>query len=274
MPSGFAFRGERLAFSTGIVALALLAIVILVAFGGTVDALIPLYAIGVFTSITLSQAGMVRHWLNNRGEGWRRSAAINGFGAFATLIVTIVFAVAKFALGAWLIILIIPVLVVAMLFIHRQYERRRLETRVRPEAIIPPPTRHQRVIVPVPEVTRDVVQAIRFGRTMSDDVTAVHVTDDLERGEELRERFSRQLPGVPLVIVESPYRKLVRPFVRYLEFTARQDRDELIVVILPEYVARHRWERILFNENARRIRDELLGNPNILVAQVPFRRDL
>ena len=109
---------------------------------------------------------------------------------------------------------------------------------------------------------------------MSDDVTAVHVTDDLERGEELRERFSRQLPGVPLVIVESPYRKLVRPFVRYLEFVARQDRDELIVVILPEYVARHRWERILFNENARRIRDELLGNPNILVAQVPFRRDL
>ena len=274
MPSGFAFRGERLAFSTGIVALALLAIVILVAFGGTVDALIPLYAIGVFTSITLSQAGMVRHWLNNKGAGWRKSAAINGFGAFSTLIVTIVFAVAKFALGAWLIILIIPVLVAAMLFIHRQYERRRLETRVRPEAIIPPPTRHQRVIVPVPEVTRDVVQAIRFGRTMSDDVTAVHVTDDLERGEELRERFSRQLPGVPLVIVESPYRKLVRPFVRYLEFTARQDRDELIVVILPEYVARHRWERILFNENARRIRDELLGNPNILVAQVPFRRDL
>lgn len=274
MPSGFAFRGERLAFSTGIIALALLAIVILIAFGGTVDALIPLYAIGVFTSITLSQAGMVRHWLNNKGPGWRRSAVINGFGAFSTLIVTVVFAVAKFALGAWLIILIIPVLVAAMLFIHRQYERRRLETRVRPEAIIPPPTRHQRVIVPVPEVTRDVVQAIRFGRTMSDDVTAVHVTDDLARGEELRERFNRQLPGVPLVIVESPYRKLVRPFVRYLEFSARQNRDDLIVVILPEYVARHRWERILFNGNARRIRDELLGHPNILVAQVPFRRDL
>ncbi|MFI5200303.1 MAG: amino acid permease, partial [Candidatus Limnocylindrales bacterium] len=161
-----------------------------------------------------------------------------------------------------------------MLFIHSQYERRRLETRVRPEAIIPPPSRHQRVIVPVPDVTRDVVQAIRFGRTMSEDVTAVHVTDDLERGEELRERFNRQLPGVPLVIVESPYRKLVRPFVRYREFSARQNRDDLIVVILPEYVARHRWERILFNENARRIRDELLGHPNILVAQVPFRRDL
>ncbi len=274
MPSGFSFRGERLAFSTGIVALAALAIIILVAFGGTVDALIPLYAIGVFTSITLSQAGMVRHWFQNREPGWRRSAAINAFGTVATLIVTVVFAVAKFALGAWLIILIIPILVVAMLFIHRQYERRRLEVRVRPEAIIPPPSRHQRVIVPVPEVTRDVIQAIRFGRTMSDDVTAVHVTDDLERGEALRERFNRQVPGVPLVIVESPYRKLVRPFVRYLEFSARQNRDDLLVVILPEYIARHRWERLLFNENGRRIRDELLGHPNILVAQVPFRRDL
>ncbi len=274
MPSGFAFRGERLAFSTGIIALAILAIGILVAFGGTVDALIPLYAIGVFTSITLSQAGMVRHWLRERGPDWRRSAAINGFGAVATAVVTVVFAIAKFALGAWLIILIIPVIVVAMLFIHGQYERRRLEVRVRPEVIIPPPTRHQRVIVPVPEVTRDVIQAIRFGRTMSEDVTAVHVTDDLERGEELRERFNRQLPGIPLVIVESPYRKLVRPLVRYLEFTARQSKDDLIVVILPEYVARHRWERLLFNENARRIRDELLGHKNILVAQVPFRRDL
>lgn len=274
MPSGFSFRGERLAFSTGIVALAFLAIAILVAFGGTVEALIPLYAIGVFTSITLSQAGMVRHWFKNKESGWRRSAAINGFGTVATAIVTIVFAVAKFALGAWLIILIIPMIVATMVFIHRQYERRRLETRVRPEAIIPPPTRHQRVIVPVTEVTRDVVQAIRFGRTMSEDVTAVHVTDDLARGEELRERFNRQLPGVPLVIVESPYRKLVRPFVRYLEFSARQNRDDLIVVILPEYVARHRWERLLFNENSRRIRDELMGHPNILVAQVPFRRDL
>jgi len=274
MPSGFSFRGERLAFSTGIVALAILAIVILVAFGGTVDALIPLYAIGVFTSITLSQAGMVRHWLRERGPDWRRSAAINGVGTVATAIVTIVFAIAKFALGAWLIILIIPVIVVAMLFVHGQYERRRLEVRVRPEAIIPPPTRHQRVIVPVPEVTRDVIQAIRFGRTMSEDVTAVHVTDDLERGEELRERFNRQLPGIPLVIVESPYRKLVRPLVRYLEFTARQSKDDLIVVILPEYVARHGWERLLFNNNARRIRDELLGHKNILVAQVPFRRDL
>lgn len=279
MPARFAFRGERLAFSTGIVALAVLAIVVLAAFGGRVEALIPLYAIGVFTSITLSQAGMVRHWLVERasgaaGEGWRRGAVINGMGAVATGIVTVVFAVAKFALGAWLIVIVIPLLVAGMLFIGRQYRRRRLETEVRPEAIIGPPRRRQRVFVPASDVTRDVVTAIRFGRTMADDVTAIHVTDAAENAAAIRERFARQLPGVPVVVVESPYRSLVRPLVRYLEEVASRDGDDVLVVLLPEYVPRHWWERFLYNENGRRIREALLGRENILVAEVPFRREL
>jgi len=274
MPSRFAFRGERLAFSTGIVALAVLSIVVLAAFGGRVEALIPLYAIGVFTSITLSQAGMVVHWRRDRGDGWRRSIAINGTGAVATGIVTVIFAVAKFALGAWLIVIIIPLLVGGMLFIGRQYRRRRLETEVRQESVIGPPRRHQRVIVPAADVTRDVVQAIRFGRTMSDDVTAVHVTDDLEAGERIRARFERQLPGVPLVVVESPYRSLVPPLVRFLEETAADSGDDVVVVLLPEYVPRHWWERFLYNENGQRIQHALLGRSNILVAEVPFRREV
>jgi amino acid transporter len=274
MPSRFAFRGERLAFSAGIVVLALVAIVVLVAFGGLVTALIPLYAIGVFTSVTLSQVGMVRHWLREREPGWRRSAMINGVGAVATAIVTLIFAIAKFALGAWLIIVIIPILVGAMLFIHRQYERRRLEVHVRPEAIIGLSLRRQHVIIPVPEVTRDVVQAVKFGRSMSEDVTAVHVTDDVDRGEEIRGRFERQIPGIPFVIVESPYRQLVRPLIRFLEDTAGRNEDDILVVLLPEYVARHWWEKYLYNENARRIREALLGRKNILIADVPYRRDL
>ncbi|HEY8800527.1 MAG TPA: APC family permease, partial [Candidatus Limnocylindrales bacterium] len=274
MPSRFAFRGERLAFSAGIVVLALVAIVVLVAFGGLVTALIPLYAIGVFTSVTLSQVGMVRHWLREREPGWRRSAMINGVGAVSTAIVTLIFAIAKFALGAWLIIVIIPILVGAMLFIHRQYERRRLEIHVRPEAIIGLSLRRQHVIIPVPEVTRDVVQAVKFGRSMSEDVTAVHVTDDVDRGEEIRGRFERQIPGIPFVIVESPYRQLVRPLIRFLEDTAGRNEDDILVVLLPEYVARHWWEKYLYNENARRIREALLGRKNILIADVPYRRDL
>jgi amino acid transporter len=274
MPSRFAFRGERLAFSAGIVVLAAIAVIVLVAFGGRVEALIPLYAIGVFTSITLSQVGMVRHWRREQGDGWRRSAWINGIGAVATGIVTVIFAVAKFALGAWLIILIIPLLVLGMVLIRRQYARRRVEAGVRPGTVIGPPRRRQRVIVPVPEITRDVVQALKFARTMSDDVSAVHVTDDLGAGAALRDRFHDQLPGVPFVIVESPYRQLVRPFVRYLEEAAGRAADDVLVVVLPEYVARHWWERFLYNENARRIQAALLGRPNILVAQVPYRRDV
>ena len=272
MPSRFAFRGERLAFNAGIVALAVLSIAVLAAFGGRVEALIPLYAIGVFTSITLSQAGMVVHWRRDRTEGWRRSIAINGVGAVATGIVAVVFAVAKFALGAWLIVIIIPLLVGGMLLIGRQYRRRRIETEVREENVIGPPRRHQRVMVPASDVTRDVVQAIRFARTMSDDVTAVHVTDDLEAGERIRRRFERQLPGVPLIIVESPYRSLVRPLVRFLEDAAEHHAEDVVVVLLPEYVPRHWWERFLYNENGQRIERALLGHANILVAEVPYRR--
>ncbi len=272
MPRRFAFRGERLAFSTGIVALAILSIIVLAAFGGRVEALIPLYAVGVFTSITLSQAGMVRHWWQRQEPGWRRSIAINGFGAVATGIVAVIFAVAKFALGAWLVVIVIPLLVGAMLLIRQRYERRRVETAVRMETVVGPPRRTQRVIVPVADVTRDVVHALTFARTMSDDVTAVHVTDDAERGAQLRARFERQVPGVPFVLVESPYRSLVRPLVRYLEDAVAGAGDRVVIVLLPVYVPRNRLERLLYNSNGGRIREALLGRPNVLVVDVPYRR--
>ena len=184
MPSQFAFRGERLAFSAGIVALAVLSIVVVVAFGGRVEALIPLYAIGVFTSITLSQAGMVVHWWRRQDEGWRRSLLINGVGAVSTAIVTVIFAVAKFALGAWLVVVIIPVMVGAMLFVGAAIGATGRD-RGRPDGhrpADPPSAGHH----PGSDVTRDVVQAIRFGRTMSDDVSAVHVTDDVAAGSAIR----------------------------------------------------------------------------------------
>lgn len=272
MPSRFAFRGERLAFSAGIVALAAISILVLAAFGGRVEALIPLYAVGVFTSITLSQAGMVRHWLRERGDGWQRSIAINAAGAVATAIVAVIFAVAKFALGAWLVLIVIPLLIGLMAVIHRRYERRRAETAVRAEVVVSGPSRSQRVIVPVADVTRDVVHAMVLARTMSDDVTAVHVTDDIARGAAMRERFERQLPGIPLVIVESPYRSLVQPLVRYLEEATSGGDDRFVIVLLPVYAPSNRLERILFNDNGRRIREALLGRERVLVADVPYRR--
>ena len=272
MPARFAFRGERLAFSTGIIALAILAIAVLAAFGGRVEALIPLYAVGVFTSITLSQAGMVIHWRRTREPGWRRSVTVNGAGAIATGTVAVIFAIAKFALGAWLIVVVIPLLVLTMMAMERVYRRRRQDVQVDASAIVGPPGRHQRVYVPVSDITRDVVHAITLGRTMSRDVQAVHVTDDAERAAALRRRFAQQLPDVPLVVVESPYRELVRPLIRFLEERAAQCTDEVVVVLLPEYVPLRWWERIFHHGNGRPIRAALLGLGNVLVAEVPYRR--
>jgi amino acid transporter len=272
MPRQFAYRGERLAFNSGIVALAVIASVVVIAFQGRVEALIPLYAIGVFTAFTLSQSGMVRHWMVERGQGWRRSATINGAGALATAIVTVIFAIAKFGLGAWVVIVIVPVMVAAMLFVNREYRGAEVELHVRPDVVIGRPRRGQRVVVPLQDMRRDVIQALKFALTMSDEVVAVHVTDDLASAERLRERFERQVPGVQLVVVESPYRELVQPLIRYLEVTSERDPSTVTIVLLPERIIRHWWERILYNQNAHRIRDALTGHPGILVADVPFRR--
>lgn len=272
MPRQFAFRGERLAFNSGIVMLAVIASVVVIAFRGRVEALIPLYAIGVFTAFTLSQSGMVRHWLTSRDEGWLRSALINGVGAVATGIVAVVFAIAKFGLGAWIVIIIVPILVALMLLIRREYTTAEDELHVRPEATIERPRHRQRVVVPLQDMRRDAIQAIKFGLTMSDQVVAVHVTDDLVRAGQLRDRFERQVPGVELVILESPYRELVQPFIRYLEVGAARDPDTVTIVLVPERIIRHWWERFLYNRNAHRIRDALTGHPRILVADVPFRR--
>ncbi len=270
-PRQFSFRGERLAFNAGIVALALVSIVLVVAFRGRVEALIPLYAIGVFTAFTLSQAGMVRHWYKERGPGWRRSAFLNGLGATTTAIVVAIFAIAKFALGAWIILLVVPILVMLMLFVQRQYSRGILELAVDPDLVWGAPVHRRRVVIPVFDVRWDVIQAVRFGRSMSDDITAVYVTDDVATGEQVRERFERQLPGIQFVIVESPYRNLVDPLIRYLEVAAERDSSSVTVVLLPERMTHHWWEHILFNQNIHRIRDALTGRPDILVADVPFR---
>ncbi len=271
MPRRFAFRGERLAFNAGIVALALLAIALVLPFGGSVNALIPLYAIGVFTAFTLSQAGMVRHWWTERSPGWRRSAAINGLGAAVTGVVAVVFAIAKFALGAWIILLVVPVLVGLMSFVHRQYAHESAELGVQPDVVWGPPLHRRRVVIPVTGVTQDVIQAVRFARSMTGDVTAVFVTDDVESGERVRARFARQLPGLDFVIVESPYRNLVEPLARYLELAAEKDGGVVTVVLLPERLTKRWWDRLLFNQNAHRIRDALAGHPGILVASIPFR---
>lgn len=273
MPRQFAFRGERLAFNAGIVVLAGASVVLVVAFQGRVEALIPLYAIGVFTAFTLSQAGMVRHWFTQRGSGWRRSAFLNGLGATVTAIVVVIFAIAKFALGAWIIFLVVPTLIALMLFVHREYAAEASGLEVRAQSVIPPPRRPRRVVVAAPAFTRALVQAIRVGLTMAPDVEVVHVTADLEEGEQFRERVRQQVPGTVVVTVESRYRSLVNPFVRYLETSQEEHPGEVVMVLIPDYMPNHWWDRILYNQNSHRIRSALVGRRDIVVLDVPYRRE-
>jgi amino acid transporter len=276
LPRQFSFRGDRLAFTSGIIILSLVSIVLLIAFEGHTTALIPLYSVGVFVSFTISQSGMVRHWLRVRGLGWPWKLAINGSGALLTAFVAIIVTIAK-APSSLLVAIVIPVLVATMAFIHRQYKASARELEVRSDVVIPPPRREERVVVPVPGINRAVVQAINVGRSIADDVIAVLISDEPEEAAEIRARWERQLPGVPLVVVESPYRALIGPLLAYLDVLDQAwppDKEQPITfVVIPEYVARHWWERALYNQSARRLRAVLLGRPRTVVVDVPYRRE-
>ncbi len=277
MPRQFALRGDRLAYSYGIIVLASLAAALIVIFRGETHLLIPLYAVGVFIDFTISQSGMIRHWLRERSPGWRRRLSINAFGAVLTATVAVIVTAVKFFDGAWLVLALIPTLVGLMAFIRRQYDLQEAELQVRDEGLLPGPHREQRVIIPVNGINRAVVQAVNFGRALTRDLRAVYVTDDLEMADALRARWERQLPDVPLVIVESPFRAVISPVVAYLDILDQAwppDKEApLTIVVLPEYVARHWWDRLLYNQTAKRLKSALVGREHTIIADVPYRRD-
>jgi amino acid transporter len=275
MPRQFSFRGDRLAFSYGIIVLATVAASLIVLFKGETHLLIPLYAVGVFIDFTISQAGMIRHWRRERPAGWRRRLAINAFGCSLTAVVAVVVTIAK-APQSFIVLALIPVLVGLMSFIHRQYSAQEAELEVRDEFIVPIAHREQRVVIPVNGINRAVVQAVIFGRTLASDVRAVFITEDPEQGDAIRRKWERQVPGVPLVIVESPYRALVGPLTAYLDvldLAWPPDKPAPItIVVLPEYVARHWWDRLLYNQSANRLKSALVGREHTVIADVPYRR--
>jgi hypothetical protein len=197
-------------------------------------------------------------------------------GCIATGIVAIVVVYVKFADGAYLVLMLIPILVAGMLFIRREYDAQARELAVRDDLVIDKPRRDQRVVIPVNGINRAVIQAVVFGQTISRDLRAVFVTEDPDEGEALRERWERQIPNVPLVIVESPYRALTGPVLAYLDVLDQAwppDRPAPVtIVVLPEYVARHWWDRLLYNQTAKRLKQALLGREHTVVADVPYRR--
>ncbi len=277
IPRQFAFRGDRLAFSWGIVVLAVLAVLMLVAFRADTHALIPLYSVGVFICFTLAQTAMVLHWRAEREPGWAWRGSVNGFGAVLTGVVFVVVASEKFTDGAWMVLLLIPILIAMMLFISHQYSSASRQLEMGPGTPMPRAHRHNRAVVPISGVDRSVVQAINVALTITKDIRAVYISDDPATSDRVRERWARLAPEVPLVLVESPYRALVAPLVAYLDVLDRSWPTDLekpvTFVLIPEYVARRWWERMLYNQAAKQLRATLLGRPHTVVINVPYRRD-
>ncbi len=268
LPKQYTFRGDRLAYSAGIITLGLLAALVLAGFGGETDRLIPLYAVGVFTSFTLSQSGMVSRWLRLREPGWRVSLPLNLLGAIATGIVAIVVATTKFQAGAWIVILLIPLIIMMFKAINKHYQRAAKELAA--QTPLDPDEIQHTVIVPVSAVNRVARQTLAYARSISPNVTAVYITDDEAEIEQMQNDWRTLGTDVPLVIIESPYRSLVGPLLSYLDEIDRQRPEDTLTVVLPEFIARHWWEQILHNQTALRIKAALLFRPGTVVTSVPY----
>jgi len=274
MPRQFAYRGERLAFGMGIVVLAVLSSLLIVGFGGSVTNLIPLYTIGVFVAFTLSQSGMVKHWWVRRAteRGWRVSIGFNALGAASTAVVAIVVGIAKFALGAWMVLVLIPVLIAIMWGIHRHYRR------VEDALFVHAPSRLEAlspvVLVPIGRLDRATLRALAVARALSPEIIVLHVASDAADAT----RFETQIaslndPGLRAVVIESPFRALGHPLLSYLDTLDREDPGRPITVVLSEYVPTHWWEWLLHNQLALRLKLALFFRPNTTVLDVPFRFD-
>lgn len=317
LPRQFANRGDRLVFTNGIVILSIAAIILIVAFGGETSRLIPLYAVGVFLSFTLSQLGMVKHWLKERdlmndqnaaeiektltpeeekrlmsdftllraqekslqrqavsdevsgSKNWFRSMLLNGFGALATAVVLIVFVATKFVHGAWLVVIIVPCLVMLFKGVHKHYVNLAEELSF-DEIPQLKPIRHE-VIVPVSGIHRGMFGALEYAKSIAPDhVTAVFIDLDGESGEKMRQTWEAANLGVPLKILQSPFRSLSRPLIRYIDKVDRRHSEDVVTIVLPEFVPAKWWHQILHNQSSLILKGKLLFKKNIIVTNVPY----
>jgi amino acid transporter len=269
LPRQFSARGDKLVFSNGIVTLSILAAILLVIFGGDTHNLLPLYAIGVFLSFTLSQVGMVVHWRKTKEVGWKTNIMINGFGAALSGIVLLILTVEKFNNGAWIVIVLIPLLVMTFLKIHKHYVEIAKELSVDGQICEHP--EHIKVIVPVATFTRVVVNTIEYATSISKDVKAVHIILDEEKCEKLKLRWDKHYPNIPLVSLPSPYRAFMAPLIKYLESEEKTIKShELIMVLIPEFITHKWWQYFLHNQTGLILKSVLFFNKNYVIASVPY----
>jgi amino acid transporter len=271
LPRQLATQGDRLVFSNGIVILSGFAIAMVVLFGGDTHALLPLYAIGVFMSFTLSQGGMVRRWLRLKEKGWRWRMCVNGVGAGVTGVVLLTLTVTKFMEGAWIVVVVVPLLVLVFAVMHRHYEGVAVELSL--EGLEGPPKFQHTVLVLIGDVHRGVVRAVQYARTLAAPdaaVRAVYVETDPARTLKVEERWAAWGLGVPLVVLTSPYRSILRPLMEYIDQIQSRGDDQMVTIVLPEFLPRRWWQHALHNQTALLVKGALLFHKNIVVADVPY----
>lgn len=288
LPKQLMFRGSRLVYSNGILTLTIIASLLIVLFKASVTKLIPLYAIGVFLSFTLSQAGMARRWWKighlKEGEeivepgstlryvkGWQYKMLINGFGALCTAVVMVVFAVTKFREGAWVVLILTPVLVFIFFKIHYHYKG--LARSLSLEDFPGKPTRQtrHRVIMPISGVHQGTMDALRYARLLSNDVTVVHISLDAAETEKVQKKWITWGEGTRLVILDSPYRLFIEPLLEYLkEIIDSRQSNETITVVVPQFIPSKRWHNVLHMQTANVLRSELLNKHGVVVTDVPY----
>ncbi|MEO6456714.1 MAG: APC family permease, partial [Chloroflexia bacterium] len=272
LPHQYAFKGDRLAFSWGIITLAIVACVLIIVFNGDTTTLIPLYTVGVFNSFTLSQAGMVVRWWRTKTPGWQRNLIINGLGALATFLVLIVSAVTKFTSGAWIVLVLIPVMIVMFLAINRHYKR--IASEVAETVPMSRASYRHTFIVPVSSLNQVALNALAYARSLSANVVAVHIVEgeDLEETERFHAEWQRLIDDkeISLAIIESPYRSLIGPLLSYIDALDQQSPDDTLTIVLPELLPAKPWEYLLHNQNAFRLRAALLFRPNTVVSDMPY----
>jgi amino acid transporter len=267
LPRQFSNRGDRLVFSNGVVILALVAAGLAWLFDGDTHALIPLYAVGVFTSFTLSQSSMVLRWARTRPSSWWWRVGVNGAGACTTALVLGVVAVTKFLDGAWIVVVLIAAFMVTLLTIRHHYDD--VAGQLTLDGYAPAPISHS-VLVLVGDLHRGVVDALHYARTLSPSAKAVYVELDPERTRRLEEKWVKHGQGVPLVVLTSPYRSLLGPLLEYLDHLTARDGRHMVTMVIPEFIPRRWWQHLLHNQTALLIKGALLFRRNVIVTDVPY----
>jgi amino acid transporter len=271
LPRQFANLGDRLVFSNGILILAGISSALLIIFGGSTHALIPLYAIGVFTAFTLSQAGMVLHWWKEHGPRWLPHSIMNGFGAIATAVVVAVVGATKFLHGAWIVIIVVPLMVLAFLAVRRHYDSLRGQLTL--QGFSPPKLGRHPVVVLVGGIHRGVIMALTYAKAISPNVTAIAVDLDPTATSRLQMHWREWAPDVPLVILDSPYRSVLQPVLHYIDQMEKQRDGDYMTIILPEFIPAKWWHHLLHNQTALLLKTAILFRRGKVAISIPYHLD-